>query len=86
MQKKICGKQEKGWDKKNGTEQCKNYDSPISPSDQQASTTISGGCTPFIHFERSETLLGFGVQEYPRMTTERTLGRRKQDSTPAVST
>ncbi|MCK9302576.1 MAG: hypothetical protein PHU62_01620 [Bacteroidales bacterium] len=32
---------------KNETEQCKNRDSPISPSDPQASTTISGGCPLF---------------------------------------
>jgi hypothetical protein len=31
---------------KNETERCKKRDSPISPSDPQASTTISGGC-PF---------------------------------------
>lgn len=31
---------------KNGTEQCKKYDSPISLSDPQASTTISGGLPP----------------------------------------
>jgi hypothetical protein len=29
---------------KNETEHCKKRDSPISPSDPQASTTISGGC------------------------------------------
>jgi hypothetical protein len=29
--------------KKNGTKRCKNHDSPISPSDPQASTTISDG-------------------------------------------
>jgi hypothetical protein len=29
---------------KNETEHCRNRDSPISPSDPQASTTISGGC------------------------------------------
>jgi hypothetical protein len=29
---------------KNGTEQCKKRDSPISPSNPQASTTISDGC------------------------------------------
>ena len=31
---------------KNGTEQCKNYDSPISLSDPQASITISGDLPP----------------------------------------
>jgi hypothetical protein len=34
----------KGWEQKNETEHCKKRDSPISPSDPQASTTISGGC------------------------------------------
>lgn len=54
----------KGWGKKNETEQCKNRDSLISPSDPQASTTLSGGCPPIEYFmSKTNTLLGFGGQE-----------------------
>ena len=46
---------------KNETEHRKNRDSPISPSDPQASKTISGGCPPI----KNKKILvgGFGGQE-----------------------
>ena len=37
-------RRKKGGSKRNETEHCKKRDSPISPSDPQASTTISGDC------------------------------------------
>jgi hypothetical protein len=54
----------KGWEQKNETKQCKKRDSPISPSDPQASNNTSGDCTPYYNFVSfANTLLGFGVQE-----------------------
>ena len=44
---------------KNETEHCKKRDSPISPSDPQASTTISGGCPLTKNWSVATSLLGF---------------------------
>ena len=61
MERKNTAKTaEKGWGQKNGTEHCKNCDSPISPNDQQASKTISGGCPLYkLCMSFANTLLGF---------------------------
>jgi len=49
----------KGWEQKNETEHCKKRDSPIRPSDPQASTTISGGCPLMKNWSVATSLLGF---------------------------
>jgi hypothetical protein len=59
MERMNTAKTAKKGGKKNGTERCKNCDSPISPNDQQASITLSGGCPLFKKiYERSEYLIG----------------------------
>jgi hypothetical protein len=48
---------------KNETEHCKKRDSPISPSDPQASTTISGGCPQINNVSVANNLIGVWGQE-----------------------
>jgi hypothetical protein len=70
---------EKGWELNAGN--CKNCDSPISPSDPQASKTISGGFPHEKIMSKANTLLGFWGQVQPRMRIERACVA-KQANTP----